>query len=778
MEHLFFEADEPSETVSACRAAVLRSDWGRFHGLTDCVTPKTPWLGFDHDSMPLCTFPKYLDTAGYRGSEIWNASFQQSHSEFKELTGPQISRQVVALLQAWLYYGLLESVVEKKIEVSYLMRPDIDGNGYLYSRNLHFALQMKVFELRANPGRKPLASIEIQQNLGLAHDWVSRFVAWSHPSFRPKLDEKYPGFMEQLETVVPAVIRLAEAIEQMRLYAVPEEPTLGTLTWRTPYPVASRRRSGLKRLGWCAFQIKLLEDTVNQSTIDWLVACDMKQDPLGHETCTAKACARNDIDESTYQQAHICQDGRCQKILPNVHKVMAILKENQIPVIHLEVSNGQPRLVISASSKTDPGDYIAISHVWADGLGGATESGLNECQVRRLSEICSAVNQTSSTVRFWVDCLCIPRSDRDVYIQALIAIRDVYLNATFVLVLDKTIVECTTSSSTEDLYAHSYLSAWMQRMWTYEEAVLARKVIFVLKDGFHPYKVDTKPWMRRTVSVVWQSLGTQLCRLRADRDHLNIGHIYQAFRYRLTNAPQEEFLSVSGMLGLNTETLLQYKGEERTKRFWLMLRWIPFNVPFLDCPKLSEPGFRWAPRTMMYPTQTAMDTAIDGQKSECTSDGLLGTYLTVTFDTVLTGSAAEHGSIFYTFICGDNGSLDPQVDYRSSLRLHCVESWPNPPLGLEFNVIMFASEAKSVLDAGAWVAGVALLDTNSISQHQIGQQPNTSDVRKYRYGGRLLVERLRNHELSSSSKTIMFEGTSKALIDAKGIWGIQKVCIA
>ncbi|KAL8757253.1 MAG: hypothetical protein Q9199_002361 [Rusavskia elegans] len=157
-----------------------------------------------------------------------------------------------------------------------------------------------------------------------------------------------------------------------------------------------------------------------------------------------------------------------------------------------------------------------------------------------------------------------------------------------------------------------------------------------------------------------------------------------------------------------------------------------------------------------------MDTAIDGQKSECTSDGLL----------------AEHGSVFYTFIGGDDGSLDPQVDYRSSLRLYCVESWPNPPLGLEFNVVMFASEAKSVLDAGAWVAGVALLDTNSISQHQIGQQPNTSEVRKYRYVGRLPVERLRNHELSSSSKTIMFEGTSKALIDAKGIWGIQKDCIA
>lgn len=295
-------------------------------------------------------------------------------------------------------------------------------------------------------------------------------------------------------------------------------------------------------------------------------------------------------------------------------------------------------------------------------------------------------------------------------------------------------------------------------MWTYEEAVLAQKVIFALKDGFHLYKVDTKPLMRRTVSVIWQSLGAQLYRLRADRHHLNIGHIYQAFRYRLTNAPQEEFLSVSGMLGLDTQRLLGFKGEERTKNFWLMLKWIPFNVPFLDCPKLTEPGFRWAPKTMMYPSTTAMDTDSKGQKSECTRDGLFGTYLTVAFDTPLNGSAGEHGSVFNTFVRGDDGSLTPPADHRVSLRLYCVESWPSPPLSLEFNAIMLPSETKTVLDAGAWVAGAAFFHTDSIEQHPQMQDPSMATVRKYRYVGRLLVERLQNHELSSSSETIMLKG--------------------
>lgn len=145
----------------------------------------------------------------------------------------------------------------------------------------------------------------------------------------------------------------------MRLFILPNEPTLGTLTWSYPYNLAERRRSRLTRLGWCPFQIKLLEDTVNQSTVDWLVARDMGQDRTGHETCTAVACARNNIDESTYQQAHVCQDAYCPKLLPNLERTMAILDADQIPIVCLEHLNRIPSLKVVATSKTAPGDYIA-----------------------------------------------------------------------------------------------------------------------------------------------------------------------------------------------------------------------------------------------------------------------------------------------------------------------------------------------------------------------------------------------------------------------------------
>src|SRR5437773_7443019 len=41
-------------------------------------------------------------------------------------------------------------------------------------------------------------------------------------------------------------------------------------------------------------------------------------------------------------------------------------------------------------------DYIAISHVWADGIGGATERGLNTCQAKRLSRLCNSIDRKST----------------------------------------------------------------------------------------------------------------------------------------------------------------------------------------------------------------------------------------------------------------------------------------------------------------------------------------------------------------------------------------------
>jgi len=784
MEHLVFQPDveDPSETVSACRATVLETDWSRYDSLLDFVPPETPWLGFTHNQIPLQTsLQEYPVASGWNAARLWNGDLRHGHHSLGGLDNRHIGQLAASFLQSWLYYGLLETIVGKKIHVSYLMRQNPRGEEMLYTRNLHFCLQARVFAIRqaANEMKREINKA-IQFTLSLAHDWVLRFATWSVETFRQEMHTSYPGFMDLISKITPAIARLGEAIGQMRLYALQDHPTISTLDWHIPDDVALTRRRRMKSLGWCEFQLRLLEDTTNQSTIDWVDATKMRQDQAGHETCTRAECARNHVDESTYQQLHHDTGCQCKPLRPDLEMVMNILRDDQIPLMCLENLDGEPKLSVGAAPKGCPGDYVAFSHVWVDGIGGSTETGLLTCQVFRLSALSSAVRKDPSTpAKFWVDSMGIPRSDKAVHHQALVGIRDVYICASAVVVIDKTIQRCSLTASTEELYAHIYMSAWMQRMWTYEEAVLAKRLIFVLKnDHLHVFQTSTPPVMRRTVSIVWQTLAAQLFRLRADQEVLNIGHVYQAFRWRSTNAKQDEFLSISSMLGLNTASLIDVQGDERTMRFWLMLGKVPFNAPLLDGPKLTSEGFRWAPKTMMFPSKISLDSEVEGEKCDCTAEGLVGTYLTVPLDLILKGSAASHGSIFYIWVNGHEDNLRSETDHRALLRVYCVESWPPPPEGATFNALMLGNETKTIPDPGQWFPGVALLNHDALEQGPKNQASKSFGAnRVYKYVGRVLVERLRNEELSSRTRTVMFEGSEVTQVDAQGTWSVSQICI-
>lgn len=92
-----------------------------------------------------------------------------------------------------------------------------------------------------------------------------------------------------------------------------------------------------------------------------------------------------------------------------------------------------------------------------------------------------------------------------------------------------------------------------------------------------------------------------------------------------------------------------------------------------------------------------MDTELNGEKCECTEDGLIGTYLMVNFDNVLMGSARESGSVFYVWVKANYGGITRTgaSDYLALLRVYCVQSWPSLPDSLEFDTIMLSSEKKN-----------------------------------------------------------------------------------
>jgi hypothetical protein len=214
--------------------------------------------------------------------------------------------------------------------------------------------------------------------------------------------------------------------------------------------------------------------------------------------------------------------------MPNLDELARILEADEIPVVSIDYTEGKSKFVVSAVSKTDSQSYIAVSHVWVDGMGGTPAQGLLRCQAQSLHTlIVQAPGSIGAGQRFWLDTLCIPRTPQEAYDLAMVGIRDVYSCASTTLVVDRLIRTCPIQASTEIIYAHIYMSAWMQRMWTYEEAVLSRKLVFVLKDDtFHTFSCKSLPSTPRAISTVGRTLAAQLYRLRAETAYVNIGHIY------------------------------------------------------------------------------------------------------------------------------------------------------------------------------------------------------------------------------------------------------------
>jgi hypothetical protein len=782
MEHLVYIPAHTQGPKAVLQAHILDEGSIPSADEVEAVEPVTPWLGFAHDEKNLGPFHMYGPSSGWRLEKVWDGELRHSHDSLSTLPSDQVAERVAALLQSWLYFGLLEAFVDKKVKISFMTKRRPSTSTVLYSKNLCHALQGRVFQLRSNDDKaKKKLNDQIQNDISLTHDWIRRFTAWSVEAFHSRLEASYPGFMKLVGVITPAIVRLAEALECTCIHALPNLQTLGARDWYYPYFVGASRRKIFLDLGWCPFTIKLLEETTSQSLLDWIVSRKRRYPIAGHALCDSNECVRNKIDEWSYVQQHATPDCECPKLKPNVATIPAVLVKSLIPLITVQRLETEVTIEVSDAPLESPSSYVAISHVWVDGLGGSTETGLHRCQTLRLQTLVSQL-MSISPAPFWIDTLCIPEQI-EYRNAAILQMRNVYQNATAVLVLDKSIQTCKTTASTEEILLSIYSSPWMQRMWTYQEAVLGKRLVFVLEDGLWEYKINTFPSMRPSVAVVWRCLAANIYRLRTDRDSINIGHVYSALRWRSTSRREDELLVVSTLLRAGSKDLFDVNGKERMKRLWLRLKLVPYDIPLLDGPKLAVPGFRWAPSTFMHRSKIKLDTENAGLKSACTTRGLMGDYMTVVLARPLHGNRGGDGvkgkgtnSIFHVYVHQEDEDAPRTRDDKAHcvLRLYCNENWPKDPDTNPFDMLLLGGNKRP--ESGQWLPAAALVRQRPQTTRP-GVEIGLDATVVCDYVGRLLVERLQINEVANKHGTVMSAGSEQTFINAAGVWVYQRLCI-
>ncbi|KAF3939622.1 hypothetical protein ABW19_dt0202885 [Dactylella cylindrospora] len=252
--------------------------------------------------------------------------------------------------------------------------------------------------------------------------------------------------------------------------------------------------------------------------------------PGQHANCTATACVGNNIDEETYVTKHVTPDCDCEHDGPEIEDVKKCLRDGHIPSLSISIVDGEyqgmkvkPQKVEKPSiwrlNQNKAGiakslDYVALSHVWSDGLGNPFANTLPRCQLRRLAyytnytmndgkarglagsfEKALSLGKSMSSKRsgtvweqdgtfnccIWVDTMCVPL-DKEYRKLAIKNMNQVYRQARYVMILDASIAIHDFRTDAE-LMGRLVLSTWMKRVWTLQEAILGmEKLSICLRD--------------------------------------------------------------------------------------------------------------------------------------------------------------------------------------------------------------------------------------------------------------------------------------------------------
>ena len=179
-----------------------------------------------------------------------------------------------------------------------------------------------------------------------------------------------------------------------------------------------------------------------------------------HVDCTENQCLGLMVSEKRYQQQHRgdCKQENCHAVQVDSELIAQMIKQGSNPRIVLPGGNGGSESIADSTlGAATEGPYIAISHVWAHGLGNPDKNSIPRCRVLELFRDIRKIEKTQrrsskSKLAIWMDTWCVPvpahhRESRKMKVQRL---DQIYRDAVNILVVDADITQMSRRNNRSD----------------------------------------------------------------------------------------------------------------------------------------------------------------------------------------------------------------------------------------------------------------------------------------------------------------------------------------
>jgi hypothetical protein len=542
----------------------------------------------------------YLCTEEYDGLE-WESYPERQGWHMNHLVNADFSgkptKETAAMLQTWLYFGVLQETLRITIDMKDWVCENERGQRVINSTSLPQRLEdweNSVLSLPKESAQKRMVATVLC--LEKATEMVN--IAFVH-------DERWPLCPE----VTLSIKVLLDALTLMDTILAYHPENFKKHIMREWYP-DHLLKSRLSGPSWCPNEVARVETLATSVTY---VATNIKRPHIwkDHSSCTKEACIAYNINEDEYETKHYKDACDCPFNGPDEQEIAKILQSNGIPLISLSFINSDFQLEVV---RFEPGmSFVAISHVWSDGLGNVKKNSLPSCQLLKLLATINALNKNQDQVldltkpmRFWMDTLCVPHDDV-LKKMAILRMDQTYKSAEAVLVLDSELQKVSTDISLDEILVRIICSGWMRRIWTLQEGMLAPKLWVSFEDGFESLTSimeASNSLAFRFKTVVTSALSAFWPMSHQVMDGMEKSHrfaaVWDAFQWRSTSKAKDAITVFSIIMGLPLDKTLSGTIEERMVQFFSQQLELPKSILFCNLgSRLIKNGYRWAPSSLV-----------------------------------------------------------------------------------------------------------------------------------------------------------------------------------